>query len=142
MAPQLLNIGKAAGAAHGLFTIIDRTPGIDSLDETGDRPANIEGSLELNNVGFAYPSRPDAAVFEDLNISFPANKTTALVGPSGSGKSTIVALLERWYSPSSGEILIDGKPIQQLNLRWLRSNIRIVQQVRNMLVPHIVPVRI
>lgn len=63
-----------------------------------------------------------------MTFSLPAGKTTALVGASGSGKSTIVDLLERWYEPASGEILLDGKPLTEYHTRWLRSSIRLVQQ--------------
>jgi ATP-binding cassette subfamily B (MDR/TAP) protein 1 len=65
-----------------------------------------------------------------LNLSIPANKTTALVGASGSGKSTIVGLIERWYVPASGSILLDGRDVSELNIQWLRTNVRLVQQVR------------
>src|ERR1700761_2879397 len=98
VAPQIMHISKAASAAHGLFTILDRSPSIDSLDQKGRRPEIIEGAIEFRNVNFAYPSRPDATVFENFNLSIPPNKTTAIVGPSGSGKSTVVGLLERWYT--------------------------------------------
>ena len=63
-----------------------------------------------------------------LNLSIPAGKRTALVGASGCGKSTLVGLLERWYQPESGEILLDGMDISEYNIKWLRSNIRLVQQ--------------
>lgn len=125
-----MQVGKAAGAAHGLFRIIDRTPAIDSLDDNGDRPDGLSGDLEFRNVNFRYPSRPNVPIFDGFNLSIPANKTTALVGPSGSGKSTVVGLLERWYQPLGGEILLDGRRIEGLNIQWLRSNIRMVQQVR------------
>lgn len=129
VAPQILQVGKAAGAAHGLFKIIDRTPTIDSLDEAGDRLTTLNGDIEFRNVDFHYPSRPNVPIFDGFNLTIPANKTTALVGPSGSGKSTIVGLLERWYQPLAGEILMDGRRIEDLNIQWLRSNIRMVQQV-------------
>src|SRR5690606_14605021 len=57
-----------------------------------------------------------------------ARKTTALVGPSGSGKSTIIGLINRWYNPASGDITLDGRPISELQLQWLRTNVRLVQQ--------------
>ncbi|KAJ3962720.1 hypothetical protein N0V92_000512 [Colletotrichum tropicale] len=72
--------------------------------------------------------RPDTRVLDNYSLHIPAGKTTALVGASGSGKSTIVGLLERWYNPASGTITLDGKPIEQLNLQWLRKQIRLVQQ--------------
>lgn len=78
---------------------------------------------------FAYPTRPDVQVLHGLDLDVPANKTTALVGASGSGKSTIFGLLERWYVPESGSITLDGQPIEGLNLQWLRTSIRLVQQV-------------
>jgi ATP-binding cassette subfamily B (MDR/TAP) protein 1 len=67
-------------------------------------------------------------VLESANISFQAGKTTFIIGPSGSGKSTLASLLLRFYSPCSGEILIDGNSIQKIDARWIRNNITLVQQ--------------
>lgn len=72
--------------------------------------------------------RPDTRVLDNYPLHVPAGKTTALVGASGSGKSTIIGLLERWYNPASGTITLDGRPIEQLKLQWLRKQIRLVQQ--------------
>lgn len=128
VAPQLLQVSKAASAADGLFKTIDRTPVIDSLSELGKKPIDCIGDVELRDIHFAYPSRPDVKVLKGLSLVLPANKTTAIVGPSGSGKSTIVGLLERWYNASEGQLLLDGQDIASLNIAWLRSNIRLVQQ--------------
>jgi ATP-binding cassette subfamily B (MDR/TAP) protein 1 len=128
VAPQLLQISKAASAADGLFKTIDREPLIDSLSESGERPSECVGDVELQQVRFAYPGRPGVPILQGLNLHLPANKTTAVVGPSGSGKSTIVGLIERWYSAAEGRILLDGREIQDLNIAWLRANIRLVQQ--------------
>ena len=86
---------QAAGAASILFTIIDapkpQTEGVKALK------ACTQDDIVLENVTFAYPTRPDLKVLENLTVQFPAGKTTAIVGASGSGKSTIVGLIERWY---------------------------------------------
>jgi ATP-binding cassette subfamily B (MDR/TAP) protein 1 len=111
-----------------LFKTIDRTPLIDSLSEGGDKPADCNGHVELKGVNFAYPSRSGVSVLKGVNLVLPANKTTAIVGPSGSGKSTIIGLIERWYNASEGKILLDGQDITSMNIAWLRSNIRLVQQ--------------
>jgi ATP-binding cassette subfamily B (MDR/TAP) protein 1 len=123
-------VSKAIGAADDLFKSIDRESRIDSLSAEGTKPSECHGDLVLSNVEFAYPSRPNAQILKGLNLVIPANKTTAIVGPSGSGKSTIVGLVERWFSPLSGSIMLDGQPIEDLNIQWLRTNIRLVQQVR------------
>src|SRR5947209_20068623 len=65
---------------------------------------------------------------EDISLVVRAGKTTALVGASGSGKSTIVGLVERFYDPVGGQVLLDGHSIRDLNLRWLREHISLVQQ--------------
>jgi ATP-binding cassette subfamily B (MDR/TAP) protein 1 len=129
VAPQTVQISKASGAAAELFQTIDRRSSIDAMDDGGDSIEDLEGSIELRNVNFAYPTRSNVPVFNNFSLTIPANETTALVGPSGSGKSTIVGLLERWYAPSGGDILLDGIPVEKLNVQWLRSNIRLVQQV-------------
>lgn len=129
VAPQFVHLSKAASAAGELFKTIDRVSAIDPLADTGNRPAHCHGTLELQNVRFSYPSRPDVEVLCGLNLQIPAGKTTALVGASGSGKSTVIGLLERWYTPGSGAVLVDGTPIEELNLQWLRTQVRLVQQV-------------
>lgn len=108
---------------------MDRESNIDSLGGGGIKPETLQGTIEFRNLEFAYPSRPDAQVLRGLDLTMPANKTTAIVGASGSGKSTIVGLIERWFTPLGGEILIDGRPVEDYNLQWLRTNIRLVQQV-------------
>lgn len=131
VAIQTTVIAAAAGAASELFGIIDKKSQLDPLDDSGLMPptGDCEGNIEVSNVNFAYPSRPGAPVLRSFNISIPAGKTTALVGASGSGKSTIVGLLERWYVPSSGSIKLDGVDISDYNTQWLRSRVRLVQQV-------------
>ena len=112
---QIFNITKAATAAAELFETIDRTSSIDPMSTSGVQPDDCVGNIELQDVAFSYPSRPDSQVLNGLSLSIPAGKTTALVGASGSGKSTIVALLERWYDQASGTITLDGRNIRDLN---------------------------
>ena len=126
--PQIQSMTNAIAAAASLFTIMDKASLIDPLSADGNMPATCAGSIEILNLSFAYPTRPTAPVLQNFSLSLPAGKTTALVGPSGCGKSTLIGLLERWYSPSSGAILLDGLDIAQYNTSWLRSNIRLVQQ--------------
>ncbi|KAK4442563.1 P-loop containing nucleoside triphosphate hydrolase protein [Podospora aff. communis PSN243] len=128
IAPQSVVISKAAAAAHQLFQVIDRESKIDSLGEEGWKLEECKGDVEFKSVGFAYPSRRDVMVLKGLSVRMPAGKTTAIVGASGSGKSTIVGLIERWFEPLDGEVLLDGRPVGGYNLRWLRTNIRLVQQ--------------
>jgi ATP-binding cassette subfamily B (MDR/TAP) protein 1 len=128
IAPQIITITKSAAAADELFRIIDRKSAIDSLSTVGLTPEKCVGTVEIQDVEFAYPSRPDTKVLKGLNLNIPAGKTTALVGASGSGKSTIVGLLERWYEQAAGTILLDGIDIRSVNIAWLRTQIRLVQQ--------------
>ncbi|KAI5925484.1 ABC transporter [Camillea tinctor] len=128
IAPYISTFNRAASAASRLFSLIDRQSQINSFDEKGEKPAETQGVIDIENVNFSYPSRPGVKVLEDFSLHVPAGKVTALVGPSGSGKSTIVGLIERWYQMSSGAIKLDGTPIDKLNLNWLRTNVRLVQQ--------------
>lgn len=97
---------------------------IDGLSLTGDRPAGTpSGRIELVNVRFAYPTRPETEVCRGYSLTIEPGEVVALVGPSGSGKSTIMGLLLRFYDPSSGSVLLDGQDIKSLNVRWLRAQI-------------------
>lgn len=128
ISPQFTALSNAAAAAAELFRIMDKASALDPLDPSGLQPSTCEGSITVSGVDFAYPSRPSAQVLQDFSISNPAGKTTALVGASGSGKSTLVGLLERWYIPSNGRLALDGIELSEYNVKWLRSNIRLVQQ--------------
>lgn len=89
---------------------------------------DISGGLEFRDASFAYPSRPDVQVLKEFSLKIPANKHTALVGLSGSGKSTVAALLQRLYDPNTGDVLLDGHSLRDLNVRCVRSFIGVVSQ--------------
>lgn len=126
--PQIQAFTNASAAAGELFSIIDKKSSLDPLSTEGLQPETCVGEISIHGLRFAYPTRPTAQVLQGLSLSIPAGKTTALVGPSGCGKSTLVGLLERWYQPASGQILLDGRDIADYNTKWLRSNIRLIQQ--------------
>ncbi|CAB9505477.1 Leptomycin B resistance protein pmd1 [Seminavis robusta] len=94
----------------------------------GIKPKGIQGNISFSNISFSYPSRPDDIILKNFSIDIPAGKTVALVGPSGGGKSTVLGLIERYYSPCEGEILLDGTNIQHLNLKAYRQTIGYVSQ--------------
>lgn len=125
---QTQAVTNASSAAAELFSIIDKPSLLDPLTSKGKQPVDCVGAIEFRNLYFTYPSRPTAPVLQGLNLSVPSGKTTAIVGPSGCGKSTLVGLLERWYQPTTGQILLDGQDLAGFNTNWLRSNIRLVQQ--------------
>ncbi|GAW26831.1 putative ABC transporter [Rosellinia necatrix] len=130
---------RAAGAARILFNGIDAprpvTTGLKHPE------ASATGDIVLWNVNFTYPTRPDLKVLDNLNLIIPAGKVTAIVGPSGSGKSTIVALIQRWYEMDgdmgdkklilyfrNGSVTVGGRNLTELDLKWWRSQIGLVQQ--------------
>ena len=88
----------------------------------------LAGNIEYRNVSFAYPSRPDLPVLNDVTFSIKRGEKIALVGPSGSGKSTIVSLLMRFYPIESGSIQVDEKDILDYSLSDFRSNVGVVPQ--------------
>ncbi|KAK9450309.1 P-loop containing nucleoside triphosphate hydrolase protein [Limtongia smithiae] len=128
ISPYLANIATGLAASTKIFATIDRKSAIDSSSEAGKRLEKVEGHIELRNVRFIYPSRPNVTVLDNYSLDIPAGETIALVGSSGSGKSTIIGLIERFYNPLSGQIFLDGHDIMDLNTRWLRQNIALVSQ--------------
>ncbi|KAM5561877.1 ABC transporter B family member 4 [Rosa sericea] len=119
---------KANAATASIFAIIDQESKIDPSDESGMTMDNVKGDIELRNVCFRYPSRPDVQIFQDLNLVIHSGKTVALVGESGSGKSTVISLLQRFYDPNSGHITLDGVEIWKFQLKWLRQQMGLVIQ--------------
>ena len=123
---QLSNINiivqKGLAAANEIFEQLDQ----DIETDFGEIKDKIEGNIEFNNVNFSYET--GGQILNDINLSISKNETVAIVGKSGSGKSTIANLIPRFYNHSSGEILIDGTPINDFSLDYLRSQISIVNQ--------------
>uniref|UniRef100_A0A0E0G319 MDR-like ABC transporter n=1 Tax=Oryza nivara TaxID=4536 RepID=A0A0E0G319_ORYNI len=119
---------EASLAAERILEVIRRVPKIDSESDTGEELANVAGEVEFRNVDFCYPSRPESPIFVSFSLRVPAGRTVALVGGSGSGKSTVIALLERFYDPSAGEVTVDGVDIRRLRLKWLRAQMGLVSQ--------------
>ncbi|KAG6719756.1 hypothetical protein I3843_03G024700 [Carya illinoinensis] len=125
LAPEIIRGGEAVGS---VFSILDRQTRIDPDDLEAEPVETIRGEIELRHVDFAYPSRPDIMVFKDLNLRIRAGQSQALVGASGSGKSSVIALIERFYDPVAGKVMIDGRDIRRLNLKSLRLKVGLVQQ--------------
>uniref|UniRef100_A0A8C6BJM6 ATP binding cassette subfamily B member 1 n=1 Tax=Monodon monoceros TaxID=40151 RepID=A0A8C6BJM6_MONMO len=119
---------KAKVSAAHVIMAIEKTPVIDSYSTEGLKPNTVEGNVTFNEVVFNYPTRPDIPVLQGLSLEVKKGQTLALVGSSGCGKSTVVQLLERFYDPLAGTVLIDGKEIKHLNVQWLRAHMGIVSQ--------------
>ncbi|VAH78725.1 unnamed protein product [Triticum turgidum subsp. durum] len=126
--PSISAIAEGQSAAHRLFEIINRKPKIDISDTSGIVLDDIKGDVELNNVFFRYPARPEQLILNGLSLQVPSSTTMAIVGESGSGKSTLISLVERFYDPQAGEVLIDGINIKNLKLQWIRGKISLVSQ--------------
>ncbi|EEC79641.1 hypothetical protein OsI_20863 [Oryza sativa Indica Group] len=118
--------GQAAG--YRMMQTIERMPAINSSGIDGAVLENIKGDIELRNVYFSYPSRPDQLIFDGFSLHVLNGITMAIVGESGSGKSTVINLVDRFYDPQAGEVLIDGVNIKTLRLRWIREKIGLVSQ--------------
>ncbi|XP_026412562.1 ABC transporter B family member 20-like [Papaver somniferum] len=125
LAPYILKRRKSLAS---VFEIIDRVPKIDPDDNSGLKPPNVYGSIELKNVDFCYPTRPELMVLSNFNLKISGGQTVAVVGVSGSGKSTIISMIERFYDPVSGQVLLDGRDLKLFNVRWLRNHLGLVQQ--------------
>ncbi|KAE9466528.1 hypothetical protein C3L33_01557, partial [Rhododendron williamsianum] len=122
------DLAKGSDAVGSVFAVLDRFTCIEPDDLEGYKPDKITGHVELCDVQFAYPARPDVMVFNCFSINIEAGRATALVGQSGSGKSTIIGLIERFYDPLNGIVKIDGRDIKSYHLRSLRNHIALVSQ--------------
>ncbi|KAF5767339.1 putative ABC-type xenobiotic transporter [Helianthus annuus] len=126
-APNLAAVAKGKAAAGNIVSMIKEDVDTSRKSKTGMAFSKVNGNIEFRDVCFAYPSRPNT-VLDDLSFSVGAGKRIAIVGPSGSGKSTIISLIQRFYEPTSGQILLDGHDIKNLQLNWLRGLMGLVSQ--------------
>ncbi|KAI0152971.1 leptomycin B resistance protein pmd1 [Xylariaceae sp. FL1272] len=128
VAPNAKAFISSIASAAGILKAISRKSPMDSLSEEGLKLESGNLDITFRGVQLIYPSRREVTVLKELDLVLPASKTTAIVGPSGCGKSTIVGLIERFYQPTRGEILLGSHNIQTLNINWLRSQISLVGQ--------------
>ena len=118
-------IQKAIGSSERVLEILQEAPEISSANF---QIVPVKGNIQFKNVRFTYPTRPEVEVLKNINLNIPAGEKVALAGHSGAGKSTIIQLLLKFYPVQNGEVEIDGKALQDWNLKQLRSNIGIVPQ--------------
>lgn len=131
-------IQKTVGASERILEILEEKSEIEvGLNTEVNQHSEVVGNhinhnsqtkIQYKNVAFSYPSRPDMEVLRNINLEVKTGEKIGLVGYSGAGKSTIVQLLMRYYKLTSGQILVDGKNINEYNLTDLRKNIAIVPQ--------------
>uniref|UniRef100_A0A8C9S3J2 ABC-type oligopeptide transporter ABCB9 n=1 Tax=Scleropages formosus TaxID=113540 RepID=A0A8C9S3J2_SCLFO len=117
---------QGVGAAEKVFEYIDRKP-IHS-ENGNEAPDTCKGLVEFKNVTFAYPTHPEKPILKDISFMVRPGEVTALVGPSGSGKSSCVCLLENFYSPQEGQVLLDGQPVHTYQHSYFHSQVALVGQ--------------
>ncbi|TRY74359.1 hypothetical protein DNTS_032050 [Danionella cerebrum] len=120
------NMLNSVGAAAKVFEYLDRKPLVDM--DGSLQPENLEGQVQFQNITFFYPTRPDQPALQDISLDLKPGHMTALVGMSGGGKSSCVSLLERFYQPQQGQILLDGQPLQKYQHKYLHQKVAMVGQ--------------
>jgi ATP-binding cassette subfamily B protein len=138
-------VAGAMGQAAELFSQVQKTVGatqrvrellLEPTEASFGKPAHgaiplprrLSGSVSFERVGFHYPSRPEARVLDGVTLEARPGERIALVGPSGAGKSTLTAILLRFYDPTDGTLVIDGRDARDYPLEWLRGQMAIVPQ--------------
>jgi ATP-binding cassette subfamily B protein len=122
------DLQRAAGATERLMELLEAKSEITDPISPQSLPSLVRGSVEINDLHFCYPSRPDSLALQALNLHIEPGMTMALVGPSGAGKSTLLELLLRFYDPLQGSIHFEGIDLRSLALQEFRRHIAFVPQ--------------
>ncbi|CAJ0930103.1 unnamed protein product, partial [Mesorhabditis belari] len=116
---------ESVGASRKVFEYMNRKP---AIPFEGKQRPKVTGDLLLEGVSFTYPSRPNNPVLKNFDLHIHPGETVALVGPSGGGKSSVVSLIQHFYEPNEGRILLDGIPVKDINHWWYHQRIALVAQ--------------
>jgi len=119
---------RAAGATERLVELLTVKDTVNDPGEPDVLTTPVKGTLQFKDVQFHYPSRPQVSALDGINLDITPGETVALVGPSGAGKSTIIQLVQRFYDPQSGTVLIDGVDLRDLKRSDFRKHIALVPQ--------------
>lgn len=122
------DVQKACGAMARIEELMRAEPRVSAPAAAAPMPRPARGEVELEDVAFAYPGRPDLPALKGLNLRVRPGETVALVGPSGAGKSTVFRLLLRFYDPDRGRVLIDGADIRTADPAEVRARLAWVSQ--------------
>ncbi|XP_022625025.1 antigen peptide transporter 2-like [Seriola dumerili] len=117
---------NSVGAAGKVFEYLDRKPQVSTEGKL--QPDQLRGCVTFHRLNFAYPANPNKTVLKDFSLELKPGQMTALVGPSGEGKSTCVSLLQRFYEPQDGRILLDNEPLKSYDHRYLHKKVAVVSQ--------------
>lgn len=129
MAPTIPILIKAVASSQQILNVIGTERAVDEKPQGEHiKLQKLKGHIAVQNLKFSYPERPTVTVLDSLTFDIAPKKVTAIVGHSGSGKSTVVGMIERWYEPRSGSITVDGKDLRNLDLKWWRGQVGLVQQ--------------
>ena len=122
------DVQRAAGATERLVELLATPSSLPQAQSPQAFPRPVRGAISLRAIQFAYPSRPDTPVFRDFSLDIKPGEKIALVGQSGAGKTTVFQLLQRFYDPQAGAILLDGVDIKYADIHALRAQIALVPQ--------------
>ncbi len=119
---------RAAGATERLIELLTVQDPVQDPKDPLPLPMPVKGALKFDNVRFSYPSRPEISAIDGIDLTIEPGETVALVGPSGAGKSTIIQMVQRFYDPQDGAVLIDGLDLRDLSRATFRQHIALVPQ--------------
>ncbi|MES1972475.1 MAG: ABC transporter transmembrane domain-containing protein [Pseudomonadota bacterium] len=119
---------RGAGAAGRLAELLEEVPEISAPANPVPLPAPSRGAITFENVTFRYPTRPEVAALNDFSLAIAPGETVAVVGPSGAGKTTLFQLIQRFYDPTAGQVLLDGVPLPKADPAEIRKRIAMVPQ--------------
>lgn len=119
---------RAAGATERLVELLNAADTVNDPAQPVALALPVRGEIAFDNVTFRYPARPDQVALDGMNLTVQPGETVAFVGPSGAGKTTVIQLIQRFYDPQSGRVLLDGQDLTALSRADFRRHIALVPQ--------------